>query len=244
FTARWVEAVQPDPGQKHAREYPDPLLPRHYLVVQPSGAKSWAVRYRLDGVPQKYTIGSYPLLSLPKARELAREVLIPVDQGCDPGDDRKAARRQAEAAATNTFCAIAGEYLKREGVKLRTFKRQRAELARLVYPALGDRPIGEIKRSELIRLLDRIEDENGPRMADVVLTIISRIMNWHATRDDDFHSPIVRGMKRQKQKDHARSRVLDDDEIRAVWAAADAMGAPFGRLMQFILLTATRRNEA
>src|SRR5262245_30048082 len=196
FTARWIEAVRADSGQNHAHEYPDPLLPRHYLVVQSSGAKSWAVRYRLGGVTRKHTVGSYPLLGLAQARELAREALIQVDQGCDPGEHRKAARRQAETTAANTFSAVTEEYLKREGRKLRTLKRQRAELARLVYPALGDRPISEIKRSELIRLLDRIEDENGARMADVVLTIISRIMNWHATRDDDFHSPVVRGMKR------------------------------------------------
>jgi integrase len=240
FTARWVEAVQPDHDQTYAREYPDPLLPRHYLAVQPSGAKSWAIRYRLRGVPRKYTVGPYPLLGLAKARELARQALIEVDQGRDPGEQRKAARD----AAANTFRAIAEDYLEREGKKLRTGKRQRAELARLVYPAIGDRPIGELKRSELVRMLDRIEDNNGTRMADVMLTIISRVMNWHATRDDDFRTPIVRGMRRQNQKERARTRVLDDNELRAVWAAAAAMGAPFGRLMQFILLTATRRNEA
>jgi integrase len=244
FMPRWIETIRPEPGRRFAHEFPDPLLPRHYFVLQPSGAKSWAVRYRLGGIPRRFVIGPYPLLGLAKARELAREALIEADRGRDPGEQRKAARRKAESTAASTLKAVAEEYLSREGKKLRTVNQRRAILERLVYPRLGKRPIGEIKRSEIIRLLDRIEDENGPRMADVTLMIVGKIMNWHATRDDDFLSPIVRGMQRQSQKERARHRVLSDDELRAVWAAAESMGAPFGKLIQFILLTATRRGEA
>ena len=66
-------------------------------------------------------------------------------------------------------------------------------------------------------------------------------MNWHASRSDEFRSPIVRGMAR---KERARSRVLTDDELRAIWKAADATPGPFGALVQFLLLTAARRAEA
>jgi integrase len=241
FTPRWLETIRPEPDQRFAREYPDPLLPRHYFVLQPSGTKSWAVRYRLGGTPRRFSTGKYPLLALGKARELAREALIEADRGRDPGEQRATARRKAE---TNTLRAIAEEYLHREGPKLRTANQRRAVLGRLVYPKLGRRPIGEIRRSELIRLFDQIEDDHGARTADIVLMVLTRIFNWHATRDDDFLSPLVRGMARQNQRDHARHRVLSDDELRAVWAAAEKTGAPFGKLVQFLLLTATRRNEA
>src|SRR5262249_22623485 len=97
---------------------------------------------------------------------------------------------------------------------------------------------------EIVRLLDQIEEENGPGMADIVLAIIRRIMNWHAARSDDFHSPIVRGMGRHKASEHTRSRILTDDEIRAIWTAADETAGPFGHYVQFLLLTAARRNEA
>src|SRR4029077_9807861 len=66
-------------------------------------------------------------------------------------------------------------------------------------------------------------------------------MNWHAARDDDFRSPIVRGMNRHKA--NRRERVLNDDEIRAVWRAADSTQGPFGHYVKFLLLTACRRNE-
>ena len=244
FTLRWLETVKLEPWRLHAREFPDPLLPRHYFVVQPTGAKSWAVRYRLGATTRKFTTGPYPLIGLAKARELAREALIGADRGIDPGEQRAAERRKTEAAAADTLKAIAEEYLAREGEKLRTADQRRATLERLVYPKLGKRPISSIKRSELIRFLDSIEDERGPRMADVVLQVLSRIFNWHALRDDDFLSPIARGMSRQSTAATARKRILTDDELRCVLTVCEANQHPFGAFVRFLLLTATRRNEA
>jgi integrase len=62
-------------------------------------------------------------------------------------------------------------------------------------------------------------------------------MNWHASRSDDFRSPIVPGMARTKPSERARDRTLTDEEIRLLWPTAP----PFVR---FLLLTAVRRNEA
>ena len=89
-------------------------------------------------------------------------------------------------------------------------------MVRLVYPVMGARPIEDIRRSDIVRLLDRIEDNNGPVMADLTLAYIRRVMNWHASRSDEFRSPIVRGMARTSGKERARARILTDDELRAV----------------------------
>ena len=67
-------------------------------------------------------------------------------------------------------------------------------------------------------------------------------MDYHATRSDTFRSPIVKGMKRAGSG--SRSRILTDDELRAVLRAAGEYRHPFGPMLRFILLTATRRNEA
>lgn len=80
-------------------------------------------------------------------------------------------------------------------------------------------------------------------MADYTLATLSRLFNWHAVRDDEFTSPIVRGMRRQNAKQHARTRVLSDDELRCVWAAASTEG-PFPAFIKFLLLTSARRAEA
>jgi integrase len=105
----------------------------------------------------------------------------------------------------------------------------------------GPKPIADIKRSEIVALLDRIEDRAGPRAAHTVLAYLSKLFNWHATRDDDFRSPIVRGMGRYS--DSGRDRTLTDAELRAIWAATEPVSGS-SRYIRFLLLTATRRNEA
>jgi integrase len=68
-------------------------------------------------------------------------------------------------------------------------------------------------------------------------------MNWHAIRDDNFHTPIVKGMSRYDTAANVRSRVLTDDEIRAIWRVSDETGY-FGALIKFLFLTGARRGEA
>jgi integrase len=234
------------------REVPDAGARGLYVVIQPSGAKSFAVRYRFGGKSRKITLKG---VTLAAARLAAAKAFNDVEDGRDPATAKLAAKQAQQLASGNTFRAVAREYLKREGGRLRSADWRRRTLERLVYKTLGDRPIAEIKRSEVIRLLDKIEAgelkdgegepiKGGPVMADRTLALIRKIMNWHATRSDDFRSPIVRGMARVKAKERARERTLTDDELRAVWKAADADKGPFGPFVQFLLLTAARRNEA
>jgi integrase len=126
--------------------------------------------------------------------------------------------------------------------KLRTTAKRRATLERLVYPKMGALQIEDIRRSDIRGLLDDIEDQRGAAMADQVLALLRRIMNWHAARDDDFVSPIVRGMARRESEE--RDRILTDDELRTAWNAAENYAAPWGFLVRFLLLTACRRTEA
>jgi integrase len=212
------------------------------LIVQPSGHKSFAVRFRDgNGTPCKLTLGSPPALSLAMARKAAADVLLEVSRGNDPAKARTDAKIKAAEAKADTLAAVCASYIKREGAKLRTVDQRVSILARHVYPTMGDRPVSEIRRSEIVHMLDRIEDNSGARMADVVLAILRRIFNWHATRDDEFRSPVVRGMGRQNVSEHRRSRILNDDELRAVWTAAIA--GPFGALVRLALLTTARRGE-
>jgi integrase len=110
-----------------------------------------------------------------------------------------------------------------------------------VLPTLGDRPVTELGRGEIVRLLDDIEDERGPAAAERALGVLRRVLNWHEGRTDDWRSPITKAMSRGKGQ--ARARVLTDDEIRAVWSAASD-GSVFGRYIKYLLLTGARRTEA
>jgi integrase len=140
--------------------------------------------------------------------------------------------------------AVCERYLVREGGKLRTTAKRQANLERLVYPALGDRQIDDVKRSDINALLDDIEDQRGAAMADQILATLRRICNWHAIRDDQFRTPFVRGMARRKPEERERSRTLSDDELKRVWRTAEGYPAPWGQFVRFLLLTACRRTEA
>ena len=210
------------------------------LMVTATGHRSWVVQYRANGVSRRYTIdGRQPLA---KARNEAKKIQGKVADNHDPVLEE----RKKQAEATNTLKAIAEEYLRREEKKkeLRSLKERRRIFERYLYPKLGSRQIDGIKRSEISRLLDQIEDDNGPVMADHVLALLRRLMSWHASRGDDFRSPIVRGMAKTKPKDRARHRTLEDHELRAVWKAAEAFRGPYGFLVRYLLLTATRLLEA
>jgi integrase len=170
-----------------------------------------------------------------------------LSQGRNPGAQKREARAEKQRAALaveHTFYSIAEKFMKIEGPKLRSANVRRQQLERLIYPQIGVRPIHEIKRSEIVRLLDHVEERSGPAMAQAVLSIVRRTMSWYSARSDDFRSPIVRGMGRVNAKERARERTLTDDEIRRVWRAADAFEGPEGRFTQFLLTTACRRSEA
>jgi integrase len=125
---------------------------------------------------------------------------------------------------------------------LRTEREITRILSKHVYPAFRDREFESIKRSDVTKLLDTVEDGSGPRQADTVLTVLRSIMRFHATRTDDYMPPLIPGMGRDDAHARKRARILDDDEIRTLWAAADTSG-PFGAFLKLALLTAQRREK-
>ena len=237
LTPAFIAQAKADPGAERTIFW-DHGLPGFGLMVTSAGHKSFVVQYRAG--KQSRRLSLKPNLKLGEARKEAKAKLGEVAKGRDP----LAERRKAEAAAEDTLRAICESYFKRKGKELRTAGERQSALTRLVYPVLGAKPINEIKRSDLTKLLDRIEDRNGPVMADRTLAYLRCVFVWHATRSDDFRSPITRGMTRTRPADRARKRTLDDDELRAVWKATGDMHNAFGPLVRFILLTAARRDEA
>jgi integrase len=217
--------------------------PRGFGVrVTAAGARAFVLNYRLRGREHRFTIGAWPDWSALKAVREARNLRQRVDRGENPIEDR------APSPATATVASILDEFVTRyvrnqkQPLRERTADEYESAFRRLVKPRIGKLGIYEVRRSHIIRMLDEIEDANGPVAADRTLAYVRKAFNWYATRDDQFNVPVVRGMARIKPKERARTRVLSDDEIRALWPELGRAGT-FGAFTKTLLLTAQRRDE-
>jgi integrase len=231
MTDKGVAALKPR-AQRYA--VPDPELRGHWIRIQPSGAKSFVTVTRTpDGKQLWTTIGATDAMPIDAAREQARAVLQRVRAGL-PAVEPKG----------ETFGDVAANWLKRH-VEANGL-RSRNEITRLldvhVLPLWRDREFTTIRRSDVARLLDDVEDGHSARQADAVLTAVRSMMGWFASRHDDYSVPIIRGMRRQNPKAQARARILDDGEIRAIWKQAEANGT-FGAIVRMCLLTAQRSRK-
>jgi integrase len=206
---------------------PDPELRGHYIRVMPSGAKSFYAAARNPLRKQVWIkIGNADAMTIEEAREKAREAIARIRSGqC--------------VTQLKTFQEVAEQYQKRHVAAkgVRTAAEIDRCLKKYILPHWGASDFASIRKSDIAALLDQVEDNHGPRMADVCLTIIRAIANWYATRHDDYAPPVMRGMRRSHTK---RARILDDDELRAIWTTADG---DFGNICKIALLTAQRREK-
>jgi integrase len=137
-------------------------------------------------------------------------------------------------AKADTFAAIAMRYLEHDDTAmLRTVGQLRDRLTRIVFPLIGDRPIRDIERPDVVEALDTIASKNGRGQANHCLSVIIQVCDFYADRARDYDPPRLKKLKR---KIASRERVLTDDEIRRVWNTGD-------RFAKFLLLSCARRNE-
>ena len=229
------------------REVPDGKLGGLYLVLQPSGAKSWALRYRVAGVPKKFTIGPYPAISLAAARKRAQKALAEVVDGNDPSAQKKAARNAAKAAnSTADRIENVVEAFVKKHLAPKTKPSWAHEAERLLRVEIvakwGKRRLGDVTAKDVDKLLGEIA-ERAPITANRTLAVFRKLCNWAATPKIGLlaASPCV-GIE-APSAEHSRERVLSDDEIGLAWRAFEKVGQPFGAIAKLLLLTGARRDE-
>jgi integrase len=221
LTDALIEAL---PAAEERREIADGEVGGLYLIVQPSGAKSWAIRYRFNGAPRKLTLGRYPGVDLAAARKRAQAILENVAAGKDPAADKQAARVDPKAQVERA--ATAG---------IREMRETERALVRGVAAQWEGRPLLQVTRVEVHELLDKILDHGAPMRANRLFAEL--ISNWasaHGSGVDGATAPSPRTR---------RDRILSDDEIRLAWSAFDSIGWPFGPIGKLLLLTGARRDE-
>ena len=129
-----------------------------YLEVTPAGGKVFRLKYRIDGKEKTLTIGKYPTVSLAEARaaaENARRLLV---SGQDPSEAKQQEKRERQAAALNTFEAIARRW--HSDNLIRWKENHAARVLRYfetdVFPVIGEMPIQEIRVSDIKTVLDGV----------------------------------------------------------------------------------------
>jgi integrase len=210
----------------------DRRIPGLYVRTLDTGNKSYVVvTTGLDGKRAWHTLGSAASMTVAEARDAA---IIA----------RNAIRGGGDRAAPQTVEKVAEQFIKRhvQASKLRSEREIRRYFDLHILPLWGAREFTSIKRGDVANLLDKVDDNVGPVAADKVLAHISKLCAWYATRHNDYVSPVVRGMRRSNPKERAGKRILDDDELRLVWAAAEANGM-FGAFIRLLLLAGQRREK-
>jgi integrase len=237
-----ISKIRPDPTKRI--EIPDAGKPGLYLVVQPNGKKSWAIRYRRlsDGKSRKLTIDGLPSLAV--AHRLAQKALDRAAEGRDPAAEKRVSQATKGARGSNVFKAITGQFLERY-IKPNARASYAYETKRLldkdVIPAWGDRQIQDVTKRDVLDLLDGVVDRGGGLTANRVLAAIRKLFNWAVDRGIIETSPAA-GV-RAPLPEQSRDRVLSDDELRSLWLACDKRGYPWGDFTKLLLLTGQRRTE-
>jgi integrase len=214
----------------------------------PSGVVTYGFRYRHKTTRSArwLALGLHGNITPDEARALAKKHAGAVASERDPAAEMLRQRAKAKSAASETVNAVLDGFLERHvRPALRSAKGIERAFDTYVRPRLGTRSIYELRRSDIVAMLDAVADQGGPVMADRVLAYLRSAFHWRSSRDDAFLPPIVRGMARTRSKDRARARVLSDDEICDLWAALPRAKVPpcYPRFIRALLLTGQRRSE-
>ena len=235
--------------------------PGLFLWITPNGTKSWMAIYRLTGsegtrtVRRKTVLGRHPALGVAAARTAAREIMGLASAGADPKAQAAAAkaadeRNQAERRA-GSFRAVVEEYVaamkagklvggRRRPVATTTALGRESLLKRLVLPEFGDVALSDITPKMTARLLAQIEKTSGP--VDETLKVIRGVFKFALSRGL-YHGQLPTGGMTNRQAPVKETRALTDDELRAIWQAADQQGSTFGSVIRLLMLTGQRKAE-
>lgn len=237
------QGVQKEKTTAPQKDIPDAKVRGLQLRVTRQGTKTWAIRYtrQSDGRLRRLTLGTFPAISLAEARKLAVGHLAAVARGDDPAG---AAQRRKEA---ETFGEVADDWLERHAVpnkSPRAVVDDRSMLARHILPEIGAMKAVEVKKRDVIRLLDAVATKadarlgrNGRAVAsghprrlthrpNRVFELVRSIFRWAVSRDIISADPTS-GIKPPIKVEAPRRRTLRPAEIARLWSALER--APLAR---------------
>jgi integrase len=231
FTDKMVRALKrPRKGRRLER---DLELACHFIRVPASGPPIYTVIVKVAGKQTWEVVGSSADMSIEEAREKARGIIKRIKAGEPPPTEPQ--------SVTTVLHSWLDRHVAKSGLK--SEPEVRRIVARHIVPRIGKLDFLRLKRSNVIALLDQVEDEHTAMVADTVLITLRRAANWMQGRGDDYDARIFRGIKRRVTPHlRERARILDDAELTRLWKAAENAGV-LGDILRLEVLTGQRREK-
>jgi integrase len=247
LTDRTLKALKAEkPGRRY--EVWDSVVPGFGVRVTDKGRRTFILVARFPGSkhPTRRAIGAYGVITLEKARIKAREWLELVRRGTDPRVHEDQLRLAEQRRNQMTFAAVAEDFIKEKLATERRGREVERDIRREFIPAWGRQPIAHITPLEVRAVIKAVKDRGAPYQAHNLLGYARRLFAWAI--DQHCYGLESSPCDRLKPKSIigkkiVRSRVLDDDELRALWRAAEGIPYPYGPLFRILALTGQRKSE-
>ena len=192
---------------------------------------------RADRKPHPVEGGCKFVFTPQQARDFAKEKLGEILKGIDVAEHRKEHR---EKLAGLTFAEAVEKFLKVHAEPTRYWKEKRARLTSGDVKALASKPLSTLSRKHIADAIDRAKARTEAA-ARLLFSDLRPLFKWAHERELVDANPMA-GLRAPKPAE-ARERILEDDEIRAFWQAADEASWPFAAIYKLLLLTGARREE-
>jgi integrase len=214
------------------------------LRVLPSGEKAWYYIYTLDGRKRfmKLKDGGYPDVSLADAREAFDIAKVKVKNGSDPLTEKKSEKEERRKA--HTVEDLVKDYIdKHAKVHKRSWQEDERILNKEVVPLWGKDKAVDIKKRDVVLLLEKIMERGSPGMSNNTFQVVRKMFNFAVERDILPYSPAT-GVKALAPK-VMRERALSADEIKILWDGLENafISNDCKRALKLILVTAQRPGE-
>jgi len=213
--------------------------------VSTVGLKTWILMYRYQGKARRLTIGTYPDMGLAAARTAAAEAREKLILGFDPGAEAVAEKARRSSAAT--IDTLIDDYMRlyvRVRKRASSAKEEERLLLTKVLPEWKGRKARDIRRADVVLLLDGIVERGAPISANRTKSVLSKMFNWGIERDYVEMNPAAHLGRPVDEK--SRDRNLSPAEIRTFWTGLDAaadISLVFRLALRFKLVTGQRRGE-
>ena len=220
------------------------------LLIKPSGSKIWHLRYTNPITKSKTTIsfGSYPSITLAKARTLRKEARELLSQNIDPKKNREDIEQKKRFAHSNSFRAVFDEWfaIKETNVTTKQSKLIKRGFENHLFKLLGSVPIGELKPQQVIEVVRHVEKQGKHDLAKRLCARINEVMTYAANTGRINSNPLT-GITSAFKKVKATPNPAIKPE-RLPWLLKIINAAELKRvtrcLIEWQLHTMVRPNEA